>query len=615
MKIQKFLRKYSVPAMWASGGFCLVGVVLERLGLPGMIPFLLAALLAGVPIVIRAVQGLRFRTVGIECLVTIAVVGACCIGEYSEAAIVTFLFQLGAWLEQKTLAKTRSAIKALTALAPTTAWRLTEGIPEKIDADEVESGDRLLVKTGGLVAADGTVLSGEGYVNESGITGESVPRHVSPGQRLYAGTVLESGTLEMEALRVGEDTTFSRIIALVEEAQDAKSPAERFIDRFARYYTPAVVVLAVLTLLLTRNADTAITVLVLACPGALVIGAPIANVAGVGRGAQLGVLLKGGDSIHTFARTDTMVFDKTGTLTRGQPRVIHAESFGGDEGEALRLAASVEQGSDHPLAKAVCALARERGIALAPCTEMQTEKGMGVAGTVSGQTLLVGSARLLESRGVSLSGEVRAAVDHWQGRCATVTLLAANGRLLALFAVSDAAKPDAAESLQALKKLGIRTTVMLTGDNPQTARAVAEELGVGEYHAGLLPEDKLQWVRNLQEQGRTVTFVGDGVNDSPALTAADTGIAMGSGTDAAMECSDVVLMRSDLRSLVTALALAKKTVRILRQNIAIAVGTVVLLLVGLLLGYIHMSLGMLIHEGSILAVILNAMRLRWEKGK
>lgn len=597
--------------MWTSGGLSLLGLVLERLGLPGVVPFLFAAVLTGTPIAVRAVQGLRFRTVGIECLVTIAVLGACCIGEYSEAAIVTFLFQLGAWLEQKTLAKTRSAIKALTALAPTVAWRLTEGIPEKIDADEVEAGDRLLVKTGGLVAADGTVLTGEGYVNESGITGESVPRHVVPGQKLYAGTVLESGTLEMEACRVGEDTTFSRIIALVEEAQDAKSPAERFIDRFARYYTPAVVVLAVLTLLLTRNPDTAITVLVLACPGALVIGAPIANVAGVGRGAQLGVLLKGGESIHTFAKTDTMVFDKTGTLTRGQPGVIHMACFSGTEADALRLAASVEQGSDHPLAKAVCDLARERGLAPLPCTGHTTETGMGVTGTVSGRRLLVGSSRLLESRGVPLTDVLREEVTRWQNRCATVVLLAEETEALAIFAVSDTEKPDAAESLRALKKLGIRRTVMLTGDNPQTARAIAAALGVDEYHAGLLPEDKLQWVRTLQTQGKTVTFVGDGVNDSPALTAADTGIAMGSGTDAAMECSDVVLMKSDLKSLVTALGLAKKTVRILRQNIVIAVGTVVLLLIGLVLGFVHMSLGMLIHEGSILLVILNAMRLRW----
>ena len=294
---------------------------------------------AGSPILFRAVQGLRFKTVGIECLVSIAVIGACLIGEFSEAAIVTFLFQFGSYLEQKTMTKTRSAIKRLTEMAPATALRISEdGGIEEIDAEDVEEGDRLLVRTGGQIAADGAVTSGEGYVNEASITGESAPAHKTPGSALYAGTILESGTVEMEAARVGEDTTFSKIIQLVEEAQDAKSPVERFIDRFARYYTPAVVVMAALTFIFTRDLDTAITVLVLACPGALVIGAPTASVAGIGRGAQKGVLLKGGDTIHTFAKTDAVLFDKTGTLTAGRPEVTEVRSYCDDEYGALALA-------------------------------------------------------------------------------------------------------------------------------------------------------------------------------------------------------------------------------------------------------------------------------------
>ena len=612
MKLQRFLTKYTNTLTLLAGIFTGLGLILARIpgcGHTAAAAYLVGAVLAGFPILVRAIQGLRFRVVGIELLVSIAVVGACWIGEFSEAAIVTFLFQFGAWLEQKTLTKTRSAIKALTDLAPTTAWRREGTEFVQIDADEIEVGDTLLVKTGAQIAADGTVLRGEGYVNEASVTGESAPVHKKVGDALYAGTILDGGTLEMEAAKVGEDTTFARIIALVEEAQDAKSPAERFIDRFARYYTPAVVVIAALTLLLTRDPDTAITVLVLACPGALVIGAPIANVAGIGRGAREGVLLKGGDSIHTFAKTDTVVFDKTGTLTLGRPKVLCVRHLSGQSEEALARAVWAESTSDHPLGKALAEYAGETGLSPVACGGVETLKGLGLRAETERGPLLVGSPRLLAQAGIPLSRELADEVQHWQSQCATVVLVAWEGQPAALAAISDALKPDAAESLQKLRALGVSKTVMLTGDNLHTARAIAGQLGISEVYAELLPQDKLEQVRRLQKAGRCVTFVGDGINDSPALTAADTGIAMGSGTDAAIDCSDVVLMGSDLAGLSTALALSRKTVRILRENILIAVGTVLALLAGLFAGFIHMSLGMLIHEGSILLVIFNAMRL------
>lgn len=611
IRFQKFIKKYATPAMWLSGGLTAIALVLSKTGgqTAANVLFLLATLLTGFPILVRAIQGLRFRTVGIECLVSIAVLGACWIGEFSEGAIVTFLFQFGSFLEQKTLTKTRGAIKALTKLAPTTAWRMTDGEPEEIDADEVEEGDRLLVKTGGKIAADGVVVQGEGHVNEASITGESVPLHKTPGDKLYAGTILESGTLEMEALKVGEDTTFSRIIQLVEEAQDAKSPAERFIDRFARYYTPAVVVLALLTLALTRNMDTAITVLVLACPGALVIGAPIANVAGIGRGAQEGVLLKGGEKIDTYAKTDTFVFDKTGTLTVGHPQVIHSICYDGEEGALLTAAASAELSSDHPLAKAIVEYAKAQGCTLAPLPDVQTRKGLGLSADFQGKPLRLGSEKLLTAEEIRIPRNVAADIQSLQAQGATTALLAVDGMVRLLLGISDALRPDAAETMQQLRKLGIRNLVMLTGDNPATANAIAAQAGITEVHAQLLPQDKVDWVRQMQQAGRRVTFVGDGINDSPALIAADTGIAIGSGTDVAIDCSDVILMKSGLGGLVQSLRLAKRTVAVLRQNIAIAVGTVVLLLIGLFAGFVHMSVGMLIHEASILVVIFNAMRL------
>lgn len=612
VSLQRFFKKYATPAMAAGGVFTALGLVLSRnTGTAGFgaAAYLLGALLCGAPILFRAIQSLRFKVVGIECLVSIAVLGACWIGEFSEAAIVTFLFQFGAYLEQKTLAKTRSAIKALTDLAPTTAWRLRDGVPEQINAEDVEPEDRLLVKTGGQVAADGTVLSGDGFVGEASITGESQPRHVSPGDTVYAGSILESGTLEMEAKKVGEDTTFAKIIELVEEAQDAKSPAERFIDRFARYYTPAVVLLALGVLLFTRNLDTAITVLVLACPGALVIGAPIANVAGIGLGAREGILLKGGDSIRTFAKTDTFVFDKTGTLTQGRPQVTQQNAYGMDAKTALSLAAGAESRSDHPLGKAILEYAAAQGVTPGSCTRCDTEKGLGLDADVDGHRILVGSPRLLTQAGLPLPETLRADLAQAQARGATVVLAAVDGVPALLLSVQDALKPDARQALESLRKLGISRLVMLTGDNEKNAAAIAGALALTDYKAELLPQDKLAYVRQLREAGRTVTFVGDGINDSPALTGADTGIAMGSGTDVAMEVSQVVLMKSDLTSLTKALVLCRRTNRVLWENIAIAVGTVIALLLGLFAGFIHMSLGMLIHEASILLVIFNAMRL------
>lgn len=607
-KWNQFFKKYALPLLWGGGILTALGLVLSKI--PGMTPwtnaaYLLAAVLSGVPILFRAVQSLRYRVVGIEVLVSIAVLGACWIGEFSEAAIVTFLFQFGTYLEQKTMTKTRSAIKALTDLAPTTAWRYTGDSLEQIDAEDVEEGDRLLVKTGSRVAADGVVVKGEGYVTEASITGEPEPKHKKPGDTLYAGTVLDSGSLDMEAKRVGENTTFAKIIQLVEEAQDAKSPAERFIDKFARYYTPAVVLMALLVWIFTRNLDTAITVLVLACPGALVIGAPIANVAGVGRGAREGVLLKGGDSIDAFARTDTFVFDKTGTLTLGKPQVTAVLSFG--QGDYLRLAAAAERGCEHPLGRAVLEYAAAQKAEVPAADTTEERKGLGVKSRVQGHVVLVGSRRLLEEEGTAIPEDAAEKLESLQNTGASLVLCAVDGTLRLMFGISDPVKEDAAACVQALRKRA--RVVMLTGDHPAAARIAAGNLGIAEYRGGLLPQDKASYMEQLREEGRTVTFVGDGINDSPALTTADTGIAMGSGTDVAVDCSQVVLMGDRLSGLPVAFRLAKCTVKVLRQNIAIAIGTVVLLLLGLFAGYIHMGLGMLIHEGSILVVIFNAMRI------
>ncbi len=611
--MNRFINKYSNLFMWIAGGATLLAILLSKTGVfetGAVVLYLIATVLCGFPIFYRGVQGLRFKTVGIEVLVSIAVIGALVIAEFSEAAIVTFLFQFGSYLEQKTMRKTRNAIKELTQMAPATAFRVEGDEVEEIDADEVEEEDILLVKTGNQVPVDGNLVFGEGYVNEASITGESVPVKKSVGDFVYAGTILDSGSFRMQATRVGEDTTFAKIIELVEEAQDAKSPVERFINRFSKYYTPAVVVMAVLVFIFFRDLDTAITVLVLACPGALVIGAPIANVAGIGRGAKNGVLLKGGDSVYTFAKTDTVVFDKTGTLTKGAPEVIEAKMYGDVSlEEALSEAAGVEQTSEHPLAKAIVSYAKSKQVTLLAVEKQELLKGMGVAARLGESEILVGSERLMEDREIHLNEQQKTDITRLQNQGASTVLYAKDGQIQLLFAVADAIREDAKESVQKLQKMGMRHIAMLTGDNESTAKAVAAQIGISEVYAELLPEDKLQRIKNWQKDDRCITFVGDGVNDSPALTLADTGIAMGGGTDVAIDSSDVILIQSRLTAIVEALSLARFTKRIMFENIAIAVGTVVLLLIGLFAGYVHMALGMLIHEASILLVIFNAMRL------
>ena len=620
LKLNAWIKRFSIPILCGAGILIALATAFSHIfsvKIVADVCFIAAFVLSGVPILLRAIQALRFKTVSIELLVSIAAIGACVIGEFNESAIVTFLFQFGSFLEQKTMKKTRSAIRALTEMAPTTAWRIIENgaedafETEEIDADEVEIGDILLVKAGGKIASDGVVVKGDGYAAEASITGEPIAKHKTVGDTVYAGTILDSGTIQMRATKVGEDTTFAKIIALVEEAQDAKSPVERFIDKFAKYYTPAVIAIAAAVFIFTRNVDTAITVLVLACPGALVIGAPIANVAGIGRGAQEGILLKGGDSIHTFSKTNTVVFDKTGTLTEGVPEVCVQKDYSNKATQALALASSVEKASDHPLANAVIRYAAD--LPSYEAESVQTIKGCGMDASICGHRVLIGNRKLMEQNGIELTEQVLSDLSEVQNS-ASIALIAVDGKAEMLLGISDKLKADAKDSISRLKNMGIADIIMLTGDNACTASAIAAQLGITEYRAELLPEDKLTVIRELQSKGRTVTFVGDGINDSPALAAADTGIAMGSGTDVAIDNSDVVLIKSDLKSLVRSLKLSKKAVLTLYENIAIAVGTVVLLLIGLFAGYIHMSIGMLIHEASILVVILNAMRL-WVHNK
>lgn len=588
-----------------------------------VIALILASIIGVLPIALQAFQALRLKIVSIDVLVTIAVTGAFIIQNFEESAIVIFLFLFGAFLEQRTLNQTRSAIKALTEMAPESAFKLMDDDQfEEVDVDDVDVGDILLVKTGAKVPVDGTVVSGEGAINEASITGESLAIAKEMGSFVYAGTILENGTLHIKADRVGEDTTFGKIIELVEEAQEAKSDTERFIDRFSKYYTPAVLGIALVVYLISHDFELSIIILVLGCPGALVIGVPVSNVAGIGNGARHGVLLKGSEVIHVFSKTNTMVFDKTGTLTVGNPLVSVTLYFDGPDPvtmpntpefnttllDARSCLASIERESSHPLAKAVLSALGELDIY--PVENTQVVKGAGIVATIHEKRVAVGNLALMEQEHVPLSVQTLQAVKNLQQEGHSLVFTAVDGQLRILMGVRDQLRPDVHTHLQRLKKLGVKDLIMLSGDNQGIVDVVSRDLGLSAAHGHMLPEDKSAFVQKLKDQGKIVTFVGDGINDSPSLALADIGIAMGSGTDVAIETSDVVLMNSDFSKLPHALGLAKATAWNMIENITIAVGVVIFLLASLIFSdWMNMSIGMLVHEGSILAVVVNGMRL------
>ncbi|MHA6543650.1 heavy metal translocating P-type ATPase [Lactobacillus delbrueckii] len=569
---------------------------------------LAASLIGGFPIAASAWQALKVKVISIDLLVTLAILGAFVIQEFEESAIVAFLFLFGAYLEQRTLAKTRSAIKELVEMVPETALRQTaDGDFEEVDLDDLDEGDILLVKTGGKIPVDGEVVSGSGTANEASITGESMPLGKKPGDPVYAGTILENGTIRIKAEKVGDETTFGKIIELVEEAQDSKSQAERLIDRFSKYYTPVVLLLAIIVGLISQDLELAVTILVLGCPGALVIGVPVSNVAGIGNGAKQGILFKGSEVITKFSKVDTIMFDKTGTLTYGDPRVSQVKKYG--QGQlAEQLLVSVEKESAHPLAKAITGYYED--LEAKEVEASQVLQGGGIVAQVAGRQVLVGNRYLLDQYHVPVTKEMEKNLEELASAGNSLVLVAVNGQLELALGLKDEIRAGVKEDLAALKKLGVKNLLLLSGDNQKTVDLVAEELGLTEAYGQLLPEDKAEFVKKRQAAGEIVAFVGDGINDSPSLARADIGIAMGSGTDVAIETSNVVLMNGSFDRIPRALALAKATRRNMIENITIALAVVAVLLVSVLASsWMNMAIGMFVHEGSILVVILNAMRL------
>ncbi len=580
---------------------------------------LAATFIAGYPIAVNAIQAIRFRILGIDALVTLAVIGAIYIREFWEAAAVTFLFMLGNYLESRALEKTRSAIKSLLELAPDLARVVRDGIEIEISPDEVIKDEIVIVKPGEKIPVDGKVVEGNAYVNQASITGESMPVSKANDDGVFSGTILESGYLKIRAEKVGDDTTFARILEMVEEAQDKKAKTQKFLEVFAEYYTPGIVVLAIAVYFLTKNLPLSLTLLVIACPGALVIATPVSIVAGIGNGAKNGVLIKGGEIIEKIGTVKVIAFDKTGTLTEGRPQVTNIKAYGMGEIELLKLTASAESYSEHPLAQAIIAKANSYPeITLLAPEESEIITGQGLKAKVGERTLVVGNRKILSENSLEIPADIGEYINSEESAGQTAVIIAdlTSAQIIGVISIADTVRDDAIHLVRRLRASGVKKIVMLTGDNERAAQAIAKQIGLDGYYAELLPEDKVKILKELQARYGTVAMVGDGVNDAPALASADLGIAIGgAGTDVAMETADLVLMSAEIIKLSYAIGLSRATVINMKQNIYFAVSVVFILLIGVLAKLVFLSSGMLVHILSVLAVIINAIRLLGYKEK
>jgi Zn2+/Cd2+-exporting ATPase len=571
-----------------------------------------SAVIGGIPIARHALSALRYRTFGIDLLITVAVTGSLAIGEYWEGAAVSFLFTLGAFLEGKTLEKTRDSIRSLLALSPVEAAVLRDGKEVRIHPDEVQPGESVIVRPGEKIPVDGIVLQGKASVDQASITGESVPVEKGKEDSVFSGTIVQFGYLEVQAERVGEDTTFSRIVQFVEDAQESKAPTQRFIERFATFYTPGILILAAILFLVTRDIPLTLTLLVISCPGALVIAAPVTIVSGIGNAARKGVLIKGGNTLEQISRIDVVAFDKTGTLTEGKPQVVSVKSVSGVDEDLLLLAARAERRSEHHLARAIVTEAAKRGLPVAAEAEgdFQSYPGKGIEASFDGFVVIVGNRLLMQEKQFSIPDSLQAYIEGEEALGRTLMYVASEHSVLGCIAVADPLRAEAKKLMDQLKRAGVKQVVMLTGDNEPTARAAAEQLGITEYRANLLPEHKVDRVRALQAEGYRVMMVGDGVNDAPVLAAADAGIAIGdTGTDIAMETADIILSSGKLERIGYLFELSHAVMRVMKQNIVFAVAVAGMLVAGVLAETVFMASGMLIHELSVLLVIINAIRV------
>jgi len=575
-----------------------------------------ATIVGVLPVARRAIAAARAgMPFTIEMLMTIAAAGALAIGAAEEAALVVFLFAVGEVLEGVAANRARASIRALSDLVPKTAMLEESGTAREVPASTLLLGQIVLVRPGDRIPADGEIISGVSGIDEAPVTGESVPKTKGVGESVFAGSINTEAAIRVRVEKAAQDNTIARIIRLVEEAQEARAPTERFIDRFSRYYMPAVVILALLVAIMPPLAFAgdwwtwiyrALALLLIGCPCALVISVPASIASALSAGARHGLLMKGGVVIEQTSKTKLIAFDKTGTLTQGHPFVTDVIAYEGSEADATRLAASVETGSNHPLALAVLEQAKLLGSQISPASDVKAVPGQGVTGSLNGQDIFLGAPRFAQKRASHVPARAAEDMERLEGEGKTVTGLVVNGRLIAILALRDEPRADAAAAIAELKQLGIRS-MMLTGDNARTGAAIAEALGL-EHRAELMPEDKVATIKSLAA-GAPVMMVGDGINDAPALAAASVGVAMGSGTDVALETADAALLRNRVHDAVQMIRLSRGTMANIRENIAIALGLKAVFLVASILGITGLWIAILADTGATVIVTANALRL------
>jgi Zn2+/Cd2+-exporting ATPase len=596
-------------------------------GLPFVVAlgcYLAAYVLGGWDVSQHAWHALRERHFDTDLLMVTAALGAAILGDWAEGALLLFLFSLGHALEERALDRARAAIRALADLAPKTALVKRDDKEIELPVEQLQIEDVVIVRPGVRVPVDGIVLSGQSGVDQAPVTGESVPVDKGVGDPMFAGSVNGEGALEVKVTKLAKDSTLARVMKMVEEAQTQKSPTQQTVEKFERVFVPTVLIGTLLVIVLPPLFGVpfpvsflrAMTLLVAASPCALALGTPAAILAGIAQAARNGVLVKGGVHLENLGRLKAIAFDKTGTITHGKPEVTDVVKLSNvsdqitTEDALLALAAAVESRSGHPLAQALVRAAQTKDLALSEVGEVESLTGRGLRSNVNGQTVIIGNLKLMTESNVTLSEEGQAQVARLQGEGKTIMLIAVNGELAGVIAVADTLRTEASATMTALKKIGVQETLMLTGDNARVGQAIAQQVGLSEVRADLLPEDKLTVIREMVQKFGQVAMVGDGVNDAPALANATVGIAMGgAGTDVALETADVALMGDDLSKLPFAVGLGRATRSIIQQNLFIALGVIALLVVASLTGWVSIGVAIVFHEGSTIVVVLNALRL------
>lgn len=578
-------------------------------------------LIGGYSLFIKGLKNLVRLKFDMNTLMTVAIIGAAAIGEWGEGATVVILFAVSEALERYSMDKARQSIQSLMDIAPKEALIRRGNEEMMVHVEDIQVGDIMIVKPGQKLAMDGVVVKGTSTLNQAAITGESVPVAKAVKDEVFAGTLNEEGLLEVEVTKRVEDTTLSKIIHLVEEAQAERAPSQAFVDRFAKYYTPFIILLAFMIAIvppLLFGGDWSewiyqgLAVLVVGCPCALVISTPVSIVTAIGNAAKNGVLIKGGIHLEEAGALKVIAFDKTGTLTKGIPAVTDVISFGRNEKELMNITAAIEKGSQHPLASAIMRKAEEDGSDFnkVAVDDFQSITGKGVKASVNGVIYYVGSPNLFEELHQSIKKDLNEQITSLQTQGKTVMVLGTEQEILSLIAVADEMRESSKEVIRRLHEIGIEKTVMLTGDNHRTAQAIGNEVGVSDIKADLLPEDKLTYIKQLREKHQSVAMVGDGVNDAPALAASTVGVAMGgAGTDTALETADIALMSDDLSKLPYTIKLSRKALTIIKQNItfSLAIKAVALLLI--IPGWLTLWLAIFADMGATLLVTLNSLRL------